>query len=148
MSKYLIRRVLTSIPLLLGISIILFGLIHLAPGGPLAAYAFVPNLSSRWLRRIELVAIRAGYFFEPTPVPSEDDIYHRNIFDADMDVVSTGLQFDFSTWDGWLQHSVEAYYQIHLLRERYIPKEEDLWFGAAEISGHVWSFGASFTTSF
>lgn len=36
MRAYLIRRVLTAIPLLLVISIICFGLMQLAPGGPLA----------------------------------------------------------------------------------------------------------------
>ena len=111
-------------------------------------YAFAPNLSGRWLRWLELIAIRAGYFFEPTPVPAEDDINHRNILDTDMDVISTGLQFDYSTWDGWLHHSVEAYYQIHLLRKRYLPKTEDPWFGPVRLSGQVWSFGVSLTTRF
>lgn len=53
MGRYLIQRLLTSIPLLLGISVILFGLIHLAPGGPMAAYAFVPELEVEQLEAIK-----------------------------------------------------------------------------------------------
>lgn len=39
MSKYLVRRTLIAIPTLFAVSILLFGLIHLAPGGPAAMYA-------------------------------------------------------------------------------------------------------------
>ena len=39
MQQYFIRRLFTSIPVLLGISVVLFVLLHLAPGGPKAAYA-------------------------------------------------------------------------------------------------------------
>jgi peptide/nickel transport system permease protein len=53
MPRYLLQRILTSIPLLLGVSIILFGLIRLAPGGPLAAYAFVPDMDVEQLEAIE-----------------------------------------------------------------------------------------------
>ena len=101
-----------------------------------------------WLDWLEGIAVRAGYFFEPTPVPGEDDVRHRNIFDTDTDVVSTGLQFDFSSWGGWLRHSLEGYYQIHLLRKRVLSKEGDPWFGPAHLSGKVWSFGVSLTTRF
>ncbi len=53
MGRYLVQRLITSIPLLLGISLILFGLIHLAPGGPMAAYAFVPNLTQDQVEAIK-----------------------------------------------------------------------------------------------
>ena len=111
-------------------------------------YTVDPHFSSRWLRWLEGFAVRAGYFFEPSPVPDGDDIRYRNIFDADMDVVSTSAQFDFSTYGGWMHHSLEAYYQIHLLRETYLPKEDNPWFGPARLSGNVWSFGISMTTYF
>ncbi len=39
MHRYLLRRSLLAIPTLLATSIILFGLLHLAPGGPVAIYA-------------------------------------------------------------------------------------------------------------
>jgi peptide/nickel transport system permease protein len=53
MGRYLIRRLLMSIPLLLGISLILFLVIHLAPGGPMAIYAFDPDIDPEHLARIE-----------------------------------------------------------------------------------------------
>jgi peptide/nickel transport system permease protein len=39
MGRYLLRRVLGAIPLLLGISVVIFILIHLPPGGPADIYA-------------------------------------------------------------------------------------------------------------
>ena len=53
MGQYLIRRLLTSIPLLLGISVLGFVILHLAPGGPMAVYAFAPNVDVKQLERIE-----------------------------------------------------------------------------------------------
>ena len=48
------RRLLLSIPLLLGISLIAFTVLHLAPGGPLAMYAATtPNLTLEQLAQIE-----------------------------------------------------------------------------------------------
>ena len=38
MATYVLRRLLTSIPLLLGISVFVFAVIHLLPGGPVGAY--------------------------------------------------------------------------------------------------------------
>ncbi len=37
-TRYLIRRILQAIPLLVGVSIISFVIIHAAPGGPMMAY--------------------------------------------------------------------------------------------------------------
>lgn len=53
MSKYLLRRLLQMIPLLLGVSLLSFTLMHLAPGGPLAAYTQNPTLRAEDIRRIE-----------------------------------------------------------------------------------------------
>src|SRR5207302_403857 len=39
MVAYLSRRATAAIPTLLAISIVLFGILHLAPGGPLAVYS-------------------------------------------------------------------------------------------------------------
>jgi peptide/nickel transport system permease protein len=44
MSTYIIRRVLTAIPTLIAISIILFTIINLAPGDPLASFAADPRV--------------------------------------------------------------------------------------------------------
>src|SRR5438067_3447216 len=39
MVAYISRRLLAAIPTLLAISVVLFGILHLAPGGPLAVYS-------------------------------------------------------------------------------------------------------------
>jgi peptide/nickel transport system permease protein len=49
MSQYLIRRLLQAIPLLLATSVIIFMLVRLAPGGPLAAAERNPNVSPEQL---------------------------------------------------------------------------------------------------
>jgi peptide/nickel transport system permease protein len=49
MSQYLIRRTLQAIPLLLATSVIIFFLVRLAPGGPLAAAERNPNVSAEQL---------------------------------------------------------------------------------------------------
>ena len=52
-ATYLIRRVLSSIPLLLGISIILYGVLHLAPGGPIDVYADNPSVTPEALENLK-----------------------------------------------------------------------------------------------
>ena len=109
-------------------------------------YAFDPRFASQWLAWIRLIAVRGGYYFEMSPVISSDK--RHNIFDTDMDVISTGLQFDFTSRQGRLRHSFEAYFQAHLLRERRVENDEDSFFGPATLSGNVLSFGVSLTTQF
>jgi long-chain fatty acid transport protein len=109
-------------------------------------YGFDPEFSSRWVQWIELIALRAGYYFEPTPV--EDADTPHNIFDTDQDVISTGFQLDFRSRQGRLLHSFEFYFQAHLLRDRHIANDKDPFFGAADLSGHVYSFGGTLTTAF
>lgn len=50
---YLVRRILSSIPLLLGVSILLYAVLHLAPGGPLDVYADNPSVSPEALKNLE-----------------------------------------------------------------------------------------------
>jgi peptide/nickel transport system permease protein len=50
---YLTRRVLSTIPLLLGVSIILFAVLLLAPGGPADVYADNPGVSKESLENLE-----------------------------------------------------------------------------------------------
>ncbi|MEH6653516.1 ABC transporter permease [Loktanella salsilacus] len=50
--SFLIRRILGAIPLLLGISLVLFTIIHLAPGGPLDVYADNPSVNAEALEQI------------------------------------------------------------------------------------------------
>ncbi len=55
MLSYIGRRVLQSVPLLIGVSIIGFGLMHLAPGGPLAVYTLNPTITNQDIERIRVV---------------------------------------------------------------------------------------------
>jgi hypothetical protein len=43
-SRYLLRRLLLSVPVLFGISIVLFAILALAPGDPFAELALNPNI--------------------------------------------------------------------------------------------------------
>ncbi|MGB5047892.1 MAG: ABC transporter permease, partial [Caldilineaceae bacterium] len=53
LTHYVIRRFLFAIPLLVVISIIVFALISLAPGGPMSAFEENPNLTPEDLARLE-----------------------------------------------------------------------------------------------
>jgi peptide/nickel transport system permease protein len=53
MLRYILRRLLQAIPMLVGISFAAFVLMRLAPGGPMAIYAQNPNMSEADMRRIE-----------------------------------------------------------------------------------------------
>ncbi len=53
MVRYVIRRLLQAIPMLVGISFAAFVLLRLAPGGPMAVYAQNPNMTEADMRRIE-----------------------------------------------------------------------------------------------
>lgn len=55
MGQYVLRRVLTSIPLLLGVTLILFCLMQLMPGGPLAAYTQNPRVRPEDLEKIKVI---------------------------------------------------------------------------------------------
>jgi peptide/nickel transport system permease protein len=51
--RYVIRRLIQAIPLLLGISLISFGILKAVPGGPTAAYEGNPSFTDEDLRRLE-----------------------------------------------------------------------------------------------
>ncbi|MGH9337748.1 MAG: ABC transporter permease, partial [Vicinamibacteria bacterium] len=53
MAAYVAGRLLRGIPLLLGISILVFALLHLAPGGPLTVYLSNPNVRPEDIARLE-----------------------------------------------------------------------------------------------
>ena len=55
MLPYIGRRVLQAIPLLIGVSVIGFGLMHLAPGGPLAVYTLNPTITAQDIERIKII---------------------------------------------------------------------------------------------
>lgn len=51
---YVVRRIFHSIPLVIGVSIIAFGIMHLAPGGPLAVYTLNPTITVTDIERIRV----------------------------------------------------------------------------------------------
>src|SRR5258708_12120394 len=55
MLSYIGGRVLQAIPLLIGVSVIGFGLMHLAPGGPLAVYTLNPTITAQDIERIKII---------------------------------------------------------------------------------------------
>jgi peptide/nickel transport system permease protein len=61
---YIVRRLLGAIPLLFGISLILFTIVHLAPGGPLDVYVDNPSVSREALDQIA----KAYGLDQPVPV--------------------------------------------------------------------------------
>lgn len=54
MTQYILRRVIQALPLLLVISLTVFVLMNLIPGGPLAAYENNPNISPEDLARLKI----------------------------------------------------------------------------------------------
>lgn len=55
MLQFVIKRLLYAVPLLIGVSIIGFGLMHLAPGGPLGVYTLNPTVSAQDIERIKVI---------------------------------------------------------------------------------------------
>ena len=53
MIRFVVRRVAQSIPLLLVISLLVFALIHAAPGGPLSTYLENPNVRPEDIERLK-----------------------------------------------------------------------------------------------
>ena len=54
MLKFMARRLLQAVPLVIGVSIIAFSLMHLAPGGPLAVYTLNPTIQAQDIERIKV----------------------------------------------------------------------------------------------
>ncbi|THF68341.1 ABC transporter permease [Deinococcus sp. Arct2-2] len=52
--NYLLKRMLGTIPLLLGVSLVLFGVLHLAPGTPMDVYADNPSVSQEALDQMKV----------------------------------------------------------------------------------------------
>src|SRR2546422_4111795 len=53
MTRYILRRLLQALPLLLGISVASFAILKAVPGGPLAAYEASPDINDEDIRRLE-----------------------------------------------------------------------------------------------
>ncbi len=55
MFKYIIKRLLQAVPLLIGVSIIAFSIMHLAPGGPLSVYTLNPSITAQDIDKIKVI---------------------------------------------------------------------------------------------
>jgi len=55
LGQYILRRLLQAIPLLIGVSMLGFAMMHLAPGGPLAVYTLNPTITAQDIERIKQV---------------------------------------------------------------------------------------------
>ena len=55
MFQFVVKRIVQAIPLLIGVSVIGFALMHLAPGGPLAVYTLNPTITAQDIERIKQV---------------------------------------------------------------------------------------------
>lgn len=55
MFQYILKRLMQALPLLIGVSIIGFAMMHLAPGGPLAVYTLNPTITAQDIERIKHV---------------------------------------------------------------------------------------------
>lgn len=55
MLYYVAKRLLQAVPLLIGVSLIAFAMMHLAPGGPLAVYTLNPTITAQDIERIKQV---------------------------------------------------------------------------------------------
>ncbi|TMI76585.1 MAG: ABC transporter permease, partial [Bacillati bacterium ANGP1] len=53
MGAYVLRRLLQAVPLLWLISLVVFLLLHVIPGGPMAAYENNPDMTAEDLHRLE-----------------------------------------------------------------------------------------------
>lgn len=54
LAGYIVRRILHSIPLVFGVSVIGFGIMHLAPGGPLSVYTLNPTITAADIERLRV----------------------------------------------------------------------------------------------
>ncbi|MFC3219343.1 ABC transporter permease [Tianweitania populi] len=54
MLGYVVRRILHSIPLVFGVSVIGFGIMHLAPGGPLSVYTLNGSITAADIERLRV----------------------------------------------------------------------------------------------
>ena len=54
MGRFLVNRLAQSAVLLVGVSVIGFALMHLAPGGPLAMYTLNPTVTAQDIERIKV----------------------------------------------------------------------------------------------
>ena len=102
------------------------------------SYFFEPRSEKTFLKKFRKVTLMSGYYYEPSPVPDMNG--KMNILDSDKNVVSLGFSLDY------LMKSldifrVQAYFQLHLLNEKYLHNRDDPLFGEMWTGGEVYSAG-------
>jgi long-subunit fatty acid transport protein len=103
-------------------------------------YAFDPGLKKKWIRKLREISFRSGYYWEPTPVPEMSG--PMNILDSDKHVVSGGIGFVYDAdWTGLVK--LDTFFQVHLLKDNYIPNDRDPLFPGVTVGGQVWNMGIS-----
>ncbi|MEZ4637748.1 MAG: hypothetical protein R2873_24720 [Caldilineaceae bacterium] len=85
MQTYVLRRTLQAIPLLIILSIMLFLLVRIAPGGPLAQAERNPNISQE---QIERLRVRLG-LDQPLAVQYVK-VMRAVVFEGDLGVDQSG----------------------------------------------------------
>jgi len=73
---FLLKRLLGAVPLLLAISLLLFIIVHLAPGGPLDVYVDNPSVTPEALRQL-----RIGYGLD-RPLPVQYLLWLKSMFEG------------------------------------------------------------------
>jgi peptide/nickel transport system permease protein len=63
MGRYILRRLLQQIPIIIGVSILVFAIIQIAPGNPLASYTQDPNMTKEAME-----ALKEAYGLNKHPV--------------------------------------------------------------------------------
>jgi len=127
-------------------------------------YTWYPAFSLRILKSITRICLRAGYYYEPSPVQTLDPGYvylnipSDNIFDSDLDVFSLG--FCLTLAGETMEHEIELFSQYHHLRpytrmtfidsiyayQYNIPPRDEYF--PVEISGKAWAIGGGYTIRF
>jgi len=124
-------------------------------------YGFAPGFRSRFLKRIREICLRAGYYFEPTPVEEFDptpNLPNNNIYDSDQDVYSAGLSITLGSKKGG-EHVFELFYQHHHFHKRsryayidniyaFMNRLDRTGYMQVDIGGYVWAVGGSYTLRF
>ena len=77
MHLYVLRRLLYTIPIIIGVSLVCFSFIHLAPGDPISAV--LPENASAEV----MAQIKAAYGFDK-PLPMQYLIWLRNVLQGDF----------------------------------------------------------------
>lgn len=80
MFKYIVKRILLAIPMLIGVSIIIFALVQFMPGDPIEMYMENPNVSP------ELVQKTREYYGLDKPIPVQYVNWAKNMLKGDWGI--------------------------------------------------------------